>query len=980
MVYIKDYYLHLANTDLDKKIITNLIDSKVVLKENSAFTLNVSNDPKNAIEVKLKVLLTSPTSQGVLDSSTRVILTSNSEESDPSDYSTPVQPQSPSLNPLLNLHPLQLISDPSFFKNSDFNPKDSSALPSDMRPLQSLQLPFKIASKPFTTVHQLENENLRGHIDIHSSLAVPIDVMMQLQLMNGDWIVLTTADSKSRWTQIFGLDQKVFNEMCQKLSGERFDLHKPLVLIDAILGFNLGLGNSSELVTLQRVTSYPFTSPFPLQPIVAQSVSLAWINSSYLEIKSIQKAAVQALKNYFQNGLKVVKQDDIIPLPVSVNCAELQPVIVQDKSTEASEILIDLNEDPNFSPPSIKSIILYFKVLSNTPTSELGALIDPNDCTATTLQPTNQNNLIPSRLNTYFDLPKIHLADNTNLTKLRELIDSCLDPMSHELDINCSILISGPRGSGKYPLIKSCADEAGLQLIDINCFALIDENDSKTEEAVVNFFNTVVNNAPCVAVLSHIEAFGKKFQSSDVMMEPWLITMLIQNIKDLFEKKMDKLLPVTLIATCETTEGMAPGLVGVFRHELNLGAPDESMRLSYLTQLMKDSNLASDVDSESLAIETAALMNKDLKDLVDRAGGLAYQRILKDLPKSNLPHFSEGLECGANLLASDFNKALDQSRSQFSDSIGAPKIPNVTWDDVGGLASVKEDILDTIQLPLRHPELFASGAKQRSGVLLYGPPGTGKTLLAKAVATSCSLNFFSVKGPELLNMYIGESEANVRRVFQRARDAKPCVIFFDELDSVAPKRGEQGDSGGVMDRIVSQLLAELDGMSDSPDGSGAEVFVIGATNRPDLLDPALLRPGRFDKLLYLGVADSNDAQLNILSALTRKFTLDPNLDLNMIVDKCPFHFTGADFYALCSDSMLKAMTRTCLEAEDNCKEYNKKLDRPVTVQYYLEKVATPAETRVEVRLVDFEAALDELQPSVTPDELARYQEIRAKFS
>jgi hypothetical protein len=193
--------------NLDTKIITSLIDSKIVLKENSTITLNVSNDSKSVSELKLKVLLTSPTSQGVLDSSTRVILTSNNEDSDHSDYSTPVQPQSPSLNPLLNLHPLQLISDPSFFKKSDFNPKDSSALPSDMRPLQSLQLPFKIASKPFTTVHQLETENLRGHIDIHSSLAVPIDVMMQLQLMNGDWIVLTTADSKSRWTQVFGLNQ-----------------------------------------------------------------------------------------------------------------------------------------------------------------------------------------------------------------------------------------------------------------------------------------------------------------------------------------------------------------------------------------------------------------------------------------------------------------------------------------------------------------------------------------------------------------------------------------------------------------------------------------------------------------------------------------------------------------------------------------------------------------------------------------------------
>lgn len=194
---------------------------------------------------------------------------------------------------------------------------------------------------------------------------------------------------------------------------------------------------------------------------------------------------------------------------------------------------------------------------------------------------------------------------------------------------------------------------------------------------------------------------------------------------------------------------------------------------------------------------------------------------------------------GVSLTNADFTQALGEARASYSESIGAPKIPSVSWDDVGGLAQVKADILDTIQLPLDHPELFSDGLKKRSGILLYGPPGTGKTLVAKAVATSFSLNFFSIKGPELLNMYIGESEANVRRVFQRARDAKPCVIFFDELDSIAPKRGNQGDSGGVMDRIVSQLLAELDGS-----GTTADVFVIGATNRPDLLDAALLRPGR----------------------------------------------------------------------------------------------------------------------------------------
>jgi len=171
-------------------------------------------------------------------------------------------------------------------------------------------------------------------------------------------------------------------------------------------------------------------------------------------------------------------------------------------------------------------------------------------------------------------------------------------------------------------------------------------------------------------------------------------------------------------------------------------------------------------------------------------------------------------------------------------------------------------------------------------------------------------------------MYIGESEANVRRVFQRARDARPCVVFFDELDSVAPKRGAHGDSGGVMDRIVSQLLAELDGISSTSSGDGdgssssaGDVFVIGATNRPDLLDPALLRPGRFDKLLYLGVSDTDEAQLRILEALTRKFRLDPALDLSRVARDCPFNFTGADFYALCADALLKAMSRKAQEID-----------------------------------------------------------------
>jgi len=283
---------------------------------------------------------------------------------------------------------------------------------------------------------------------------------------------------------------------------------------------------------------------------------------------------------------------------------------------------------------------------------------------------------------------------------------------------------------------------------------------------------------------------------------------------------------------------------------------------------------------------------------------------------------------------------------------------------VDGLITAKKEILDTtIQLPLEHPGLFSKGLKQRSGVLLYGPPGTGKTLLAKAVATECALNFISVKGPELINMYVGESEKNVRNLFQKARDAKPCVIFFDELDSLAPNRGYTGDSGGVMDRVVSQLLAELSDINTSKD-----IFVIGATNRPDLIDPALLVPGRFDKLLYLGVAEDKHAQIKVLEALTRKFTLTVGTDLGEIVQSCPNNLTGADFYALSADAYSIATQRLIEQIEAL---------GPDEIGQFRLGLKT---AKVTVSESDFLDALSRLVPSVSKEELKRYEKLKQKIA
>ena len=229
---------------------------------------------------------------------------------------------------------------------------------------------------------------------------------------------------------------------------------------------------------------------------------------------------------------------------------------------------------------------------------------------------------------------------------------------------------------------------------------------------------------------------------------------------------------------------------------------------------------------------------------------------------------------------------------------------------------------------------------------------SGKTLLAKAVATECGLRFLAVKGPELINMYIGESERNVREVFARARAARPCIVFFDELDALAPARGSGGDSGGVMDRVVSQLLAEVDGLSGA---GGDDVFVIGATNRPDLLDPALLRPGRFDKMLYIGVDNSPNGRLRVLEALTRRFNLAPDVALPDLASRCPTRYTGADLYALCADAWMRAVKRRLARGD------------------------TGAETPIIVDTADFEGAMAELAPSLSAEEIERYAQLAADF-
>ncbi|KAJ7081533.1 P-loop containing nucleoside triphosphate hydrolase protein [Mycena crocata] len=562
--------------------------------------------------------------------------------------------------------------------------------------------------------------------------------------------------------------------------------------------------------------------------------------------------------------------------------------------------------------------------------------------------------------------------------KLVSLCSATLLKDAVNYHLHLSVLLKGARGTGKFTTACWVAQRIGMHLLEINCYDVVGENDTKTEGTLRARFEKLEECSPCILLLRHIDGLAQTTQALETGKESVLAAVLRECIDNVQKSWRISGHPVMVFATTAEADRVPMGVLSCFKHEVAFEAPNEVERHDMLRSLVAGNVLAPDVSLSKLATETAALVAGDIASLVQRAESISIERASRISGTGE----ADVMDAGVAITAADFETALEKARVAYSESIGAPKIPNVSWDDVGGLATVKSDILDTIQLPLEHPELFADGLKKRSGILLYGPPGTGKTLLAKAVATSCSLNFFSVKGPELLNMYIGESEANVRRVFQRARDAKPCVIFFDELDSVAPKRGNHGDSGGVMDRIVSQLLAELDGMSG---GSGADVFVIGATNRPDLLDPALLRPGRFDRMLYLGVSDTHTAQLNILKALTRKFRLDPALDLARLAEQCPFNYTGADFYALCSDAMLNAMSRKAEALEVKLAELNSKpgLDehpRPLTSQYYLAELAAAEDIEVLVSQTDFDIALRHLVPSVSQQEMDNYAQIQQRFS
>uniref|UniRef100_A0AAY4EYW4 AAA+ ATPase domain-containing protein n=1 Tax=Denticeps clupeoides TaxID=299321 RepID=A0AAY4EYW4_9TELE len=514
-------------------------------------------------------------------------------------------------------------------------------------------------------------------------------------------------------------------------------------------------------------------------------------------------------------------------------------------------------------------------------------------------------------------------------------------------------LLHGPPGCGKTLLAQAIAGEMELPMLKVSAPELVSGVSGESEQKLRELFEVAVSSAPCIVFIDEIDAITPKREVASKDMERRIVAQLLTCMDDL--NSAASTAQVLVIGATNRPDSLDPALrrAGRFDREICLGIPDEGARLRILKTLCRKLRLPEEFDYGLLARLTPGYVGADLMALCREAAMTAVNRVLLQLQEmgvasvADLPVSQESFlllrdsavepagELGRLLSLLKNNKALAEEQlaglcilmSDFHASLssvqpsakreGFATVPDVTWDDVGALQDIREELTMAILAPVRSPEQFkALGLSAPAGVLLAGPPGCGKTLLAKAVANESGLNFISVKGPELLNMYVGESERAVRQVFQRGRNSAPCVIFFDEIDALCPRRS--GHESGASIRVVNQLLTEMDGLE-----ARRQVFIMAATNRPDIIDPAVLRPGRLDKTLYVGLPPPKD-RYAILVTLTKGGTIprlatDVSLEAIAQDERCDC-FTGADLSALVRESSVNALRENVRFASGHVKD------------------------------------------------------------
>ena len=524
------------------------------------------------------------------------------------------------------------------------------------------------------------------------------------------------------------------------------------------------------------------------------------------------------------------------------------------------------------------------------------------------------------------------------IQRIREMVEQ---PMRHPeifkrlaIDPPRGLILHGPPGTGKTLLAKAVAGESEANFIHINGPEIMSKFYGESEQKLRKIFEDAEENAPSIIFIDELDAIAPKREDVQGEVERRVVAQLLATMDGLKSRGQ-----VIVIGATNRVNALDPALrrPGRFDREIEIGVPDEIGRLEVLHIHTRGMPLTSEGDNrvilEDLAKTTHGFVGADLSALCREAAMKALRRYL---PQINLdeeeipPEVLDKLE----VTNDDFVGALREIQPSAVREVFI-EVPNVHWTDIGGLQEVKQELIEVVEWPLKKPGAFKRiGITPPKGVLIFGPPGCGKTLLARAVATESEANFISVKGPELLSKWVGESEKAVREVFRKARTAAPAIIFFDEIDAIAPIRGRSSGDSHVTERVISQLLTEMDGLESMKD-----IVVIAATNRPDLIDRALIRTGRFDRFVYVGAPDA-ESRKEIFDIYLKEMPLSDDVSIDMLVQMTEF-YVGGDIEALCREAGMRAL-RDDFDID-------------------------------AVSMRHFEEARESIHPSVTPDALDRFE-------
>ena len=553
-------------------------------------------------------------------------------------------------------------------------------------------------------------------------------------------------------------------------------------------------------------------------------------------------------------------------------------------------------------------------------------------------------------------VPSISYEDiggvRNEISRVREMIEL---PLRHPelfkrlgVEAPKGVLLYGPPGTGKTLLAKAVAHETNANFYTIGGPEIMSKYYGESEEKLRNIFKNAEEKAPSIIFIDEIDSIAPKREEVTGEVERRIVAQLLSLMDGMSTRGK-----VVVIGATNRINAIDPALrrPGRFDREIEIGVPDKEGRLEILQIHTRGMPLDKDVDLEKIASMSHGFVGADLQSLAKEAAIRALRKVLPeiDLTAESIP--SDTLR-KIIVTMDDFTNVLQEMEPSALREVFV-EVPNVTWNDIGGLSDVKQELQEAVEWPLKYQSLFThSDAVPPKGILLYGPPGTGKTLIAKAAAHESEANFISIKGPELLSKWVGESEKGVREVFRKARGAAPCIVFFDEIDAIAPTRGGAGSDSHVTERLISQLLTELDGLEIL-----TNVVIIAATNRPDIIDPALLRPGRFDRLLYVPPPDKQ-SRVHVLKIHTKKKPLADDVKIDVLADQTE-GYTGADIAALASAAVMLAL-------------------REHVAKYKDPKEAERTKEELKIHMSHFEEAMKKIRP-LSKQEIDMYKNVSEQF-